>query len=170
MKPYIFAFAIAALAAAAVAPAGAAREPLAPPSSFVAAFATFHEIDTVNGLPADIRYGTFTLPSGKRLGGWVLAAPGAAWNATDSVVDPSLPGRRLHFAGCNATTCVLHYERGGIAHIHLVVALVRQNGVWKATWMAYGQPAMKDLAAVRALLENRSSADYSDRSPADVNY
>jgi hypothetical protein len=160
----------AVFATALVAPAIAASVPLTPPANVMAAFATLHEIDTLEGLPADIRTGNFTLPSGKRLGGWELAAPGGAWNATDSVVDPSLPGRRLHFAGCSASMCVLHYERGGIAHIHLVVTLVRTNGAWKATWMAYGQPAMKDLAALRALLQNRSSANYSDQSPADINY
>jgi hypothetical protein len=151
-------------------PAFAAKVPLTPPANVLAAFSTLHQIDTLDGLPPDIRAGKFTLPSGKPLGGWVLAAPGGAWNATDSVVDPSLPGRRLHFAGCNASMCVLHYERGGVAHIHLVVTLVKQNGAWKATWMAYGQPAMKDLAALHVLLENQSSADYSDRSPADINY
>jgi hypothetical protein len=159
-----------ALIAALVAPAIAAKVPLTPPANVMAAFATLHEIDTLDGLPADIRTGNFTLPSGKPLGGWMLAAPGGAWNATDNVVDPSLPGRRLHFAGCNASMCVLHYERGGIAHIHLVVTLVQKNGAWRATWMAYGQPAMKDLAALHALLENRSSANYSDQSPADINY
>jgi hypothetical protein len=169
MKPIAIALATAfvcALTASAI----AANVPLAPPADVMAAFSSFHEIDTLDGLPAEIRAGNFTLPSGKPLGGWVLAAPGGAWNPTDNVVDPSLPGRRLHFAGCNASMCVLHYERGGIAHIHLVVTLVRKNGPWKATWMAYGQPAMKDLAALRALLENRSGANYSDQSPADVNY
>ncbi|HTA38900.1 MAG TPA: hypothetical protein VK760_07485 [Candidatus Acidoferrales bacterium] len=160
---------IAALAAIVAAPA-TANVPLMPPANVMAAFATLHQIDTLDGLPPDIRSGKFTLPSGKALGGWVLAAPGGAWNATDVVTDPSLPGRRLHFAGCSASICVLHYERGGIAHIHEVVTLVEKNGTWKATWMAYGQPAMKDLAAVHALLENRSSANYSDQSPADVNY
>jgi hypothetical protein len=169
MKLQIFAFA-GALAAALVVPAVAAKVPLTPPANVLNAFSSLHEIDALGGLPAEIRMGNFTLPSGKPLGGWVLAAPGGAWNATDSVVDPSLPGRRLHFAGCDASTCVLHYERGGIAHIHVVVTLVRKNGAWKATWMAYGEPAMKDLATLHALLENRSSANYSDQSPADINY
>jgi hypothetical protein len=156
---------VCALAASAI-----AGVPLTPPANVMAAFSSLHEIDTLDGLPADIRTGKFTLPSGKPLGGWVLAAPGGAWNATDTVVDPSLPGRRLHFAGCNASMCVVHYERGGVAHIHLVVTLVRKNGAWSATWMAYGQPAMKDLAALHALLQNRSTANYSDQSPADINY
>jgi hypothetical protein len=168
MKLHTFALTVA-LAAVIAAPA-IASVPLTPPGNVIAAFSTLREIDTLQGLPADIRAGTFTLPSGKPLGGWVLAAPGGAWNATDVVTDPLLPGRRLHFAGCNASICVLHYERGGIAHIHEVVTLVRRNGAWTATWMAYGQPAMKDLAAVHALLENRTSANYSDQSPADINY
>jgi hypothetical protein len=169
MKPIAIVF-TAALICVLSASAYAAKQPLTPPANVLAAFSSLHEIDTLAGLPADIRTGNVTLPDGKPLGGWVLAAPGGAWNATDSVVDPSLPGRRLHFAGCDASTCVLHYERGGIAHIHLVVTLVLRNGGWKATWIAYGQPAMKDLAALHALLENRSSADYSDQSPADINY
>jgi hypothetical protein len=169
MKPLAFVL-TAALAAILAAPAIAAKVPLSPPANVMAAFSSLHQIDTLQGLPADIRAGNFALPSGKPLGGWVLAAPGAAWNATDVVTDPTLPGRRLHFAGCSASICVLHYERGGIAHIHDVVTLVRKNGAWKATWMAYGEPSMKDLAALRALLENRSSANYSDQSPADINY
>jgi hypothetical protein len=170
MKSFGIALAALALANALIAPASAAKVPLTPPANVMAAFSTLHEIDRLEGLPADIRSGNFALPNGKLLGGWDLAAPGGAWNATDSVVDPSLPGRRLHFAGCSASMCVLHYERGGVAHIHVVVTLVLKNGAWKATWMAYGQPAMKDLAALHALLENRSSASYSDQSPADINY
>ena len=169
MKPIAIAL-TAAFVCALTAAAIAANVPLTPPANVMAAFSSLHQIDTLDGLPADIRTGNFILPSGKSLGGWVLAAPGGAWNATDTVADPSLPGRRLHFAGCNASICVLHYERGGIAHIHEVVTLVQKNGAWKATWMAYGQPAMKDLAALHALLENRSSANYSDQSPADINY
>lgn len=126
MKLHTFALA-AALAAIIAAPAIAAKVPLTPPANVMAAFSTLHEIDTLQGLPPDIRSGNFTLPSGKPLGGWVLAAPGGAWNATDSVVDPSLPGRRLHFAGCSATICVVHYERGGIAHINEVITLVQKT-------------------------------------------
>ena len=154
------------------APARAAEQPLDPPANVLAAFSQLHEIDTPSGLPAQIRDGTFLLPDGKKLVGsyWVLAAPGGAWNATDVVSDPTLPGRRLHFAGCDATLCVLHYERGGIAHVHMVVTLALANGQWRATWMAMGQPAMKDLAELKLLLENRSSAGYFDGAQAAINY
>jgi hypothetical protein len=160
----------AALLAAFAAPALASKPALNPPASVLAEFSRLRPIDTLDGLPPDIRNGRFVAPDGKKLDGWVLAAPGGAWNATDVVVDASLPGRRLHFAGCDETTCVLHYERGGIAHVHLVMTLVQKNGRWKATWIAYGQPALKDLAAVRDLLENRSAASYSDAYPASINY
>jgi hypothetical protein len=171
MKRFVTILAVAALLVVdVVAPALAAKTPLDPPAAALAQFASLREIDSLGGLPPDIRSGNFVLPDGKKLGGWVLAAPGGAWNATDSIVDPSLPGRRLHFAACNASYCVLHCERGGVAHIHLVVTLARANGAWKATWIAYGEPAMATLAELHALLENRSTADYSDRSPADVNY
>ena len=167
----LIAFAAATLALAAfAAPAFAARQALNPPAAVLSAWGALKEIDTLAGLPADVRNGNFTAPDGKKLGGWVLAAPGGAWTETDVVTDASLPGRRLHFAGCDATLCVLHYERGGIAHIHLVMTLVRTNGQWKATWIAYGQPAMKDLAELHALLENRSTASYSETYPASINY
>jgi cobalamin biosynthesis protein CobT len=103
-------------------------------------------------------------------GYWVLAAPGGAWNATDVVSDPRLRGRRLHVAACDATTCVLHYERGGIAHIQLVMTLAQKNGQWKATWIAYGQPAIANLAELRSLLTNQSKASYSDGAQAAIEY
>jgi hypothetical protein len=154
-----------------VAIAAALAVALSPPANVLAAFGQLHEIDTLDGLPSGIRTGAFVLPDGKQLdGGWVLAAPGAAWNATDSGPNPALPGRRLHFAACDASLCLLHYERGGIAHIHIVMALALTNGRWKATWIAIGQPAMHDLAALHALLQNRSSADYYDGAQAALNY
>jgi hypothetical protein len=165
---------VAALVAASLlaAPARAATQPLDPPASAQAAYLEAHEIDSLAGLPAPIRDGTFLLPDGKPLagGGWVLAAPGGAWNPTDVVTDPSLPGRRLHFAVCDANACVLHYERGGIAHIHVVMSLTLKSGRWKATWIAIGQPAMKDPVALRALLQSRSAASYFDGPQAAVNY
>ena len=164
---------VAGAAFAAAVLCGAARAgnaPLHPPQSVLQSLGQLHEIDSLDGLPTEIRQGHFTLPDGTKAGGWTLAAPGGAWNSTDSIVDPSLPGRRMLFAACSATICLLHYERGGIALIDLVMSLARERDGWKATWLAYGHPPAKDLAALRALLQNRSTLVYHDDTNARIDH
>jgi hypothetical protein len=100
----------------------------------------------------------------------VLAAPGAPWNATDAIVDPSLPGRRMIVAACDSAICLLHYERGGIAHLYYVMAFVHEGSSWKVTWMASGHPAAANFVALKALLQNRSWPDYSDDTGAHADY
>jgi hypothetical protein len=162
--------AAAALAAVLCAVARAESTALHPPPPLLQSLGQLHEIDSLDALPEQIRRGHFTLPDGKKAGGWVLAAPGGAWNATDSIVDPSLPGRRMIFAACTATVCVMHYERGGIALIDLVMSLTRQRNGWKVTWLAYGHPPAKNLDALRALLQNRSTLSYHDDANARIDY
>ena len=132
--------------------------------------AQLREVDSLAALPLPIRRGEFALPGGTQSKGWELAAPGAAWNATDAVVDPSLPGRRMIVALCNAIVCVLHYERGGIAHIYLVMTLTRKGDGWTATWLAYGHPGAANAETLRSLLQNRSSLDYHDDTDARIDY
>jgi hypothetical protein len=45
-----------------------------------------------------------------------IAEPGAEFQATDVIVNPTLPIRRLVAAGCSTDHCLVYYERGGIAH------------------------------------------------------
>ncbi|HEV3092493.1 MAG TPA: hypothetical protein VGX91_13710 [Candidatus Cybelea sp.] len=120
-------------------------------------------------VPDEIRRGDFSLPDGTKPQGWKMAAPGDAWNSTDAIVDPSLPSRRMILAACSATICVLHYERG-VGLIDLVMSLVRGDGGWKATWLAYGHPPVEKLDALRALLRNRSSLAYHDDADAHIDY
>jgi hypothetical protein len=143
---------------------------LHPPAAVIQSLAQLREIDSLAGLPAEIRRGVFGLPGGTQSKGWELAAPGGAWNATDSIVDPSLPGRRMIFALCNADICVLHYERGGIAHMYLVMTLVRKGDEWMATWLAYGHPGAANVQGLKSLLQNRSSLDYHDDTDARLDY
>ena len=143
---------------------------LHPPAAVIASLAQLREIDSLAGLPAPIRGGVFALPGGTQSRGWELAAPGASWNATDAIVDPSLPGRRMIVALCSATICVLHYERGGIAHVYLVMSLVRKGDAWTATWLAYGHPGATNVEALKSLLQNRSSLDYHDDTNARIDY
>jgi hypothetical protein len=133
-----------------------------PPSALVKVLGQLSEIGTLAGLPEPIRSGTFVLPGGGKAAGWKLAAPGGAWNATDAIVDPSLPGRRMIFAACDDGACVLHYERGGIAHMYYVMTLARDAGAWKLTWLGTGHPAFANYGTLKAALVRGSAPYYFD--------
>jgi hypothetical protein len=166
ISPALCALAVVAFAA----PAQAEKTMLHPPSVLTQSLASLHAVDSLAGLPVPIRRGTFVLPDSTPSPGWQLAAPGAAWNATDAVIDPSLPGRRLIFAACDAAACVVHYERGGIAHMYLILFLMRKGSQWQAEWLAYGHPALANFATLETLLQNRSSLDYHDDTNARIDY
>jgi hypothetical protein len=171
MKSRAFESAVCAVAIAALAaPSRAQNSTLHPPAALVQSLGKLRDIDSLDELPSPIRRGVFALPGATQSSGWALAAPGAAWNATDAIVDPSLPGRRMIFAGCVATVCVLHYERGGIAHIFLVMALERRGDGWKVVWLAYGHPAAKNMDALKALLQNHSLLNYYDDTNPSIDY
>ena len=74
----------------------------------------FALVTSLRGLPLGVRdqlqkmFGVQTLD---------IAEPGAAFQATDILVTPRLPIRRMVAAGCtNDHHCLVYYERGGIAH------------------------------------------------------
>jgi hypothetical protein len=52
----------------------------------------------------------------------VMADAGKRFQATDFVLDPSLPSKRLIFAGVSHERCFVHYEQGGRG-LHYVLAL-----------------------------------------------
>ena len=79
----------------------------------------FDIVTSVRGLPLGVRdlmqkmFGTASLE---------IAEPGAPYQATDVVVTPRLPFRRLVSAGCSRDFhCLVYYERGGIAHTQHVM-------------------------------------------------
>lgn len=73
----------------------------------------FGIVTSVRGLPLGVRnelqamFGSQTLD---------IAEPGAEFQVTDAIANPSLPGRRLIAAGCSTEYCLVYYERGGSAH------------------------------------------------------
>src|SRR2546426_9240915 len=74
----------------------------------------FHEVHSTGDLPAAI----VALCAGDGR----LSDPGQKWNATDAIVDPTRPGKRLIWAAAGGEYYVVHYERGGIAHtFHILV-------------------------------------------------
>ena len=88
----------------------------------------FHEIHSTSDLPRAV----LALCDGG--GDGKLAEPGQKWNATDAIIDPTLPGKRLIWAAVGGDYYVVHYERGGIAHtFHVLVATLANNDA-KPKW------------------------------------
>jgi hypothetical protein len=105
----------------------------------------FHEVHSISELPAAV----------VALCGSELAEPGGKWNATDSITDPTLPGKRLIWAATGGEYFVMHYERGGIAHSYhiLIATLAKGDTNPKVIWRAVGGP-FKDYAAFVDALRN----------------
>jgi hypothetical protein len=114
----------------------------------------FHEIHSTHDLPPSI----VALCAGDKNN---LAEPGGKWNATDVIMDRSLPSKRLIWAAVGDHYYVVHYERGGIAHtFHISVArLGKTHAKPKVVWSAVGGP-FKDYAA---FLEGMRSGKLNDR-------
>lgn len=111
----------------------------------------FHEGHTTTGLPPAI----LALCDGGSDG--ELAEPGQNWNATDSITDPTLPGKRLIWAAVGYEYYVVHYERGGIAHtFHILVAkLPKDDAKPKVLWRAIGGPFKNYAAFLDALRKGK---------------
>lgn len=116
----------------------------------------FHEIHSTSDLPLPV----VTLCAGDKNN---LAEPGGKWNATDVVMDTTLPGKRLIWAAVGGDYYVVHYERGGIAHtFHILVAKLAKNDTKpKSVWKAIGGP-FKDYAAFLDALRTGKLDDRLD--------
>jgi len=74
----------------------------------------FQAVTAVRGLPLGVREELQRMFGSSAM---AIADPGAPFQATDVVTDPTLPIRRLSVAGCSQDHCLVYYERGGIAHV-----------------------------------------------------
>jgi len=105
----------------------------------------FAPLTTVAALPASLRDELNNLFGGKTL---EMADPGAPFQATDVMVTPRLPSRRLTAAGCSPDHCLVYYERGGFAHVHYAVLFkVSTDG----TRFEFGGPAAGGLAGLEGV-------------------
>jgi hypothetical protein len=105
----------------------------------------FAPVATVGALPAGLHDGLKTLFGGSTLD---LAEPGAPFQATDLMVTPRLPARRLIAAGCASDHCLVHYERGGYAHLYYAVVFKVSAEGTRFEWgglMAGPQPDLEDV-------------------------
>lgn len=124
---------------------------VAAPAAITQQLPTLKQIDRFASLPAAIQSGRFTV-DGVSAKGWQMAEPGGKFSATDVPV-PGAPGRRLIFAACDAQLCVIHYERGGIAHFYEILALALKAQSWTAIWNVRGSKPIASFDALRADLK-----------------
>ena len=84
---------------------------------------------------------------------YAMADPGERFEATDVIMDSTLPRRRLIFAGVVQNRAFIHYEQGGIAHTY-VIELFRLESAETAVrmWRGYCGRA-ESLADLRRLAE-----------------
>ena len=122
--------------------------PLPPPQPLSDAVRThvkdarFDIVTSIRGLPLGVRDGLQTLFGGPTLD---IADPKAKFQATDVIVEPNLPRRRLVAAGCSTEYCLVYYERGGIAHTWQVVLF---HWTPAATRFEWGGAAPGGLASI----------------------
>jgi hypothetical protein len=103
-------------------------------------------VTSVRGLPLGVREALQGLCGSGSLD---IAEPGAEFQATDVVVDPKLPTRRLVAAGCSTDHCLVYYERGGIAHTWHVALFHWTPGATRLEWGGNGPGGPATLDRVR---------------------
>ena len=103
-------------------------------------------VTSVRGLPLGVREALQGLFGSASLD---IAEPGAEFQATDVIVNPKLPTRRLVAAGCSADHCLVYYERGGIAHTWHVALFHWTPGATSLAWGGAGRGGMRTIDAVR---------------------
>ena len=115
--------------------------------------ATLAPIVHVGDLPAAVRRALTALFDSERL---EMAEPGAAFQSTDVIVTPDLPVRRLIAAGCTRDLCLVHYERGGVAHSYQVVLFSISKEKARPQWGGLTSGSVPSLAELKSLvLEGR---------------
>ena len=106
----------------------------------------FTPLTTVAALPAGLRDELNKLFGGKTLD---MADPGAPFQATDVMVTPRLPPRRLATAGCSADHCLVYYERGGFTHVHYAVVFKVSAEGTRFEFGGLAPGGLRDLDAVK---------------------
>ena len=113
----------------------------------------FQIVASIRGLPLGVRNGLETLFGGGSLD---IAEPGADFQATDVVVDPKLPTRRLVAAGCSHDHCLVYYERGGASHTWHVALFHWTPAATRFEWGCLAPGGLSTIQDVRkAILSGR---------------
>ena len=90
---------------------------------------------------------------------FLLANPGEKFQATDVIIYPKLPWRRLLWAARLPNYYLLHYEHGGFAfHEHVVLVSYSDPKNAKVIWSGYSPP----LKNYKEFLEALKAGKLSD--------
>jgi len=106
----------------------------------------FSPLTTVAALPAGLRQALSQLFNAPTLD---MADPGAPFQATDVMITPRLPARRLVAAGCSADHCLVYYERGGFAHTWHVALFHWTPAATRFEWGADGPGGLATIGEVQ---------------------
>ena len=107
----------------------------------------FAIVTSITGLPLGVRDALRTLFGSGTLD---IAEPGAEFQATDVMVKPNLPARRLVAAGCaNDHHCLVYYERGGLAHTWHVALFQWTPAATRLEWGGAAPGGLATIDAVR---------------------
>ena len=99
---------------------------------------SFQEVHTIAAIPQSVKVLLAEIEKSKH---FAMADPGQPFQATDVVTDPSLPWRRLIFAGLADKYCLVLYEYGGFAAGSAVLLFKLEGSQAKLLWGAYtGNP------------------------------
>jgi hypothetical protein len=113
----------------------------------------FSLVNDVRNLPVSVLQ-AFTEQGGSRL---LMANPGENFRATDVVYDPTLPSKRLIFAGVSGEKCFVHYEQGGLGHSYILALFeVPAKDSMKPIWRGYCGGRANSLEDLRSWLRDGS--------------
>ena len=105
----------------------------------------FGIVTSIRGLPLGVRESLQTLFKSPL----DIAEPEAEFQATDLIVTPRLPSRRLVAAGCSADHCLVYYERGGFAHTWHVALFHWTPAATRFEWGADGPGGLATIGEVQ---------------------
>jgi hypothetical protein len=109
----------------------------------------FNVVSKTEAIPTNVKQAFSKI---SRQPSFAMANPGQRFQATDVVLDRTLPFRRLVFAGVLDDRWFVHYEKGGYAHGYYVVAFkVDPDGDAHFVWGCSGVEGAKTLEQLRRI-------------------
>ena len=118
--------------------------------------AAFQIAAATSAIPASVRT-ALPLIFGEKLS---MAEPGAPWQSTDVIVQPSLPIRRLQSIALSKGFCIVFYEQGGFVHTHRVAIFRLADKQATVAWTGEFAPgAAVDPASLLQAVETGQGAD-----------
>jgi hypothetical protein len=109
----------------------------------------FGIVTSIRGLPLGVRDGLQTLFGSQSLD---IAEPGAEFQATDVMIKPQLPIRRLIAAGCTIEYCLVYYERGGGARTWHVALFHWTPAATRFEWGGAAPGGLATIDEVRSVV------------------